>query len=235
MTDPDVRRHPDRASVAQAMADDVVALLLEVPGARIALTGGTVARDLHRAIATHPRSAEVDWAGVTVLWGDERFLPLGDPERNDQQATEDLLAQVPAGSVLRMASPSDGVSLEEGVEAYTAVLELLLTKRADPPIDLVMLGVGPDGHVASLFPGHTHPDALVVGEADSPKPPAERISLSMGLINRSARVWFVASGEEKADAVRWSVDGDTDHPAGVARGRDDTRWYVDEAAASRLS
>ena len=101
-------------------------------------------------------------------------------------------------------------------------------------LDLVMLGVGPDGHVASLFPGHDHPDALVVAEADSPKPPPERISLSMGLICRASRVWIVASGEEKAEAVRGSVAGDAGLPAGVARGADGTRWYVDEAAASRL-
>jgi 6-phosphogluconolactonase len=217
------------------MADDVVDLLLTLgSGARIVLTGGTVARELHRAIASHERAGEVDWAGVTVLWGDERFVPLDDEERNDRQATEDLLSHVPVGSVLRMPSPDDGVDLDAGVEAYAAVVELLLAKRSDPALDLVMLGVGPDGHVASLFPGHDHPDALVVGEADSPKPPPGRISVAMQLIGRASRVWFVAAGEDKAEAIRGSVEGDRSLPAGVARGRDETRWYLDEAVSSLL-
>ena len=114
-------------------------------------------------------------------------------------------------------------------------MELLLSKRSDPALDLVMLGVGPDGHVASLFPGHEHPSGeLVVGEADSPKPPPRRISLSRELINRASRVWFVAAGEDKAEAIRGSVQGDTSLPAGVARGVDETRWYLDEAVASLL-
>jgi 6-phosphogluconolactonase len=231
----DVRRHPDRASLATAMADDVVALLLEVPDARIVLTGGTVARDLHRAIAGHDRVADVDWSRVTVLWGDERFVPLDDDERNDRQATEDLLSHVPVGTVHRMPSPDDDVSLDEGAAAYAEVVQSLLDERSDPPLDLVMLGVGPDGHVASLFPGHQHPAGLVVPEPDSPKPPPPRISLTMELINSASRVWFVASGEEKAEAIRGSVDGADELPAGHARGASETRWYLDEAAASRLS
>ena len=117
---------------------------------------------------------------------------------------------------------------------YSRVVETLLEERDDPALDLVMLGIGPDGHVASLFPGHDHVDALVVAEADSPKPPPQRLSLSMGLIRRASRVWFVAAGEEKAEAVRGSVGADASLPAGVARGVDETRWYLDEAAASRL-
>ena len=237
MTEPDVRRHPDRASLAAAMADDVVAVLRgassQPGGVRVVLTGGTVARDLHRAIAE--RADDVDWSRVSVLWGDERFVPLDDDERNDRQATEDLLSHVPAGAVHRMPSPDDGVSLEEGAAAYAGVVEGLLAERPEPVLDLVMLGVGPDGHVASLFPGHEHPDALVVAEPDSPKPPPARISLSMPLIDRAARVWFVASGEEKAEAVSGSVRGSEDLPAGLARGAQETRWYLDEGAASRLS
>jgi 6-phosphogluconolactonase len=237
VTGPDVRRHPDRASLAAAMADDVAALLAELTpssgGARVVLTGGTVARDLHRALAT--RADRVDWSRVTVLWGDERFVPLGDDDRNDGQGTEDLLAHVPVGTVHRMPSPDDGLDLEAGAATYARVVEDLLAERDAPALDLVMLGIGPDGHVASLFPGHDHPDALVVAEPDSPKPPPARISLSMPLICRASRVWFVASGEEKADAVRGSVlDDPPALPAGLARGLDETRWYLDEAAASRL-
>ena len=236
MTGPDVRRHRDRPSLAAAMADDVVALLQETTsqpgGSRIVLTGGTVSRDLHRASAA--RGAGVDWPAVTVLWGDERFVPLADEERNDGQAREDLLSHVPVGTVHRMPSPDDGVDLQAGAAEFGRVVEDLLAERDEPALDLVILGIGPDGHVASLFPGHDHPSALVVAEADSPKPPPERISLSMALICRASRVWFVASGEEKAEAVRGSVGADASLPAGVARGRHETRWYLDDAASSLL-
>ncbi len=237
MTGPDVRRHPDQESLAAAMADDVVALLAQAAGApggaRVVLTGGSVARDLHRAIAA--RAADVDWSRVTVLWGDERFVPLDDEERNDRQATEDLLAHVPVGTVHRMPSPDDGVDLQEGAAAYGQVVERLVAERPDPLFDLVVLGIGPDGHVASLFPGHEHPDRPVVAEPDSPKPPPARLSLSMPVLCRARRVWFVAASEEKADAVRGSVlDDPPGLPAGLARGVDETRWYLDEAAASRL-
>jgi 6-phosphogluconolactonase len=219
------------------MADDVVALLRgttsQPGGSRIVLTGGSISRDLHRAIAA--RGVGVDWAAVTVLWGDERFVPLDDDERNDGQAREDLLSHVPVGTVHRMPSPDDAVGLEAGAATYSGVVEELLAERSEPAFDLVMLGIGPDGHVASLFPGHTHPDALVVAEADSPKPPPARISLSMDLLCRASRVWFVAAGEEKAEAVRGSVHDDPPAlPAGLARGVDETRWYLDEGAASLL-
>ena len=237
MTDAGVRRFADRPAVAHAMADDVISLLRETTsqpgGARIVLTGGTVSRDLHRAIAD--RGSDIDWSSVTVLWGDERFVPLDDEERNDGQARADLLDHVPVGTVHRMPSPDDGVDLEAGAAAYSRVVEDLLAARDEPALDLVMLGVGPDGHVASLFPGHQHPDALVVAESDSPKPPPERVSLSMGLIGRATHVWFVASGEEKAEAVHGSVQGDPSLPAGQARGAAETRGYLDEAAASLLS
>jgi len=237
VTGSDVRRHADRRALAAAMADDVVDLLASATGspggARIVLTGGTVARDLHRAIAQ--RADAVDWSRVTVLWGDERFVPLDDEERNDRQASEDLLSRVSPGAVHRMPSPDDGVDLEAGAAAYSRVVEDLLAERSDPALDLVILGIGPDGHAASLFPGHDHPDALVVAEPDSPKPPRERVSLSMPLLCRAARVWFVAAGEEKSDAVRGSVlDDPPALPAGLARGVDETRWYLDEAAASGL-
>lgn len=240
MSTPDVRRFADRAALAAQLAADVLALLRdrapEPGGARVVLTGGSLSRDLHRAMADHPDVGSVPWDRVTVLWGDERFVPLGDDQRNDGEARADLLERLPGppGAVLRMPSPDDGLDLAGATASYAEHVQRLLDERAEPALDLVLLGIGPDGHVASLFPGHTHaPDDLVVAEPESPKPPPERVSLGMGLICRASQVWFLAAGADKAAAVAGSVHArPVDLPAARARGAAGTRWYLDEAASA---
>jgi 6-phosphogluconolactonase len=93
--------------------------------------------------------------------------------------------------------------------------------------DLVILGMGPDGHVASLFPGAQHDFAWIVAEPNSPKPPAMRLSFSYEALNRSSEVWFLVSGEAKADAVRCALSDDCDLPAGQVRGLESTLWFMD--------
>ncbi len=114
----------------------------------------------------------------------------------------------------------------------------MLPSGDEPWFDVLMLGIGPDGHCASLFPGRPEVDAsgVTVAVRDSPKPPPERVSLSMGTLQRARQVWFVAAGEGKADAVARSIGGGDVHatPSAGPRGSVETRWYVDEAAASRL-
>jgi 6-phosphogluconolactonase len=241
MTGEDVRVHPTRADTAAGLAEDVVALLAGVLEAgdapRIVLTGGSVAREVHREIAA--RSHGLDWSRVIVLWGDERFVPAGDEERNDRQADEDLLSQVAVspGHVLRVPSRDDAADVHAAAATYAAMItRLTAPDGADAAaFDLVMLGVGPDGHVASLFPGRGAATGPVVAVEDSPKPPPERVSMSYELLGRSRRVWFVAAGDDKAEAVSGSVRRDpVDLPAARVRGLDETRWYVDRAAASGL-
>ena len=237
-----VRVHPTRTDTAAHLADDVVALLASLLQAgarpRVVLTGGSVAREVHREIAA--RGVGLDWSQVTVLWGDERFVPADDDERNDRQADEDLLSLVPVtpGNVLRVPTSDDASDVHEAAASYaTAVTRLLGEDDAQTAaFDLVMLGIGPDGHVASLFPGHPVGAGQVIAVDDSPKPPPERVSMSYDLLGRAQRVWFVAAGEDKSEAVRGSVHGGpTDLPAARVRGREDTRWYLDDAAASRLT
>lgn len=242
MTTPDgVRVHRTRADAAAQLAEDVVELLAAQLHAgnhpRIVLTGGSVAREVHRDLA--PRSQGLEWGRVSVLWGDERFVAPGSEERNDQQALEDLLTHVPVlpAGVHRMPSTEGADDVHQAAAAYAATVRTLLADEIHdaPAFDLVMLGIGEDGHVASLFPDRPPPAASVIGVEDSPKPPLQRVSMGYDLLNRARRVWFVAAGEGKADAVRASVLRDpSDLPAARVRGIDDTRWYLDEAAASRL-
>lgn len=241
MSEPDVRVHPTRSDAASSVAEDVVALLAALLDAdaspRVVLTGGSVAREVHRGIAA--RSQGLDWGRVTVLWGDERFVPAGDEERNDAQAEQDLLGAVPVDPalVLRVPSRDDVVDVQQAAAAYARTVARLTSSddaRA-PAFDLLMLGVGPDGHVASLFPGRDVPPGLVVPVRDSPKPPPERVTMGYELLGRARRVWYVAAGEDKADAVRGAVTREpADLPAARVRGLEDTRFHLDEAAASRL-
>jgi 6-phosphogluconolactonase len=194
-------------------------------------------------VARHPERGSVDWPWVDFWWGDERFVPGGDPERNSRQARVDLLDRLPVNSarVHEMAA-SDGehCDVASAASAYAHDLRRSMEPRGpgEPWFDVLMLGIGPDGHCASLFPGRPEirATANVVGVTDAPKPPPMRISLSLGTLRRAAHVLFVASGEEKAAAVAASVRGnDVDvTPAAGPRGLESTTWYVDEAAARLL-
>ena len=237
----DVRIHPTRTDAASHVGDDVVTLLAALLEAgqepRIVLTGGSIAREVHRELAA--RSQGLDWAHVTVLWGDERFVPAGDDERNDAQADEDLLSYVPVNParVLRAPSTDDASDVEAAAATYAAAISQVLSHddAATPAFDLLMLGIGPDGHVASLFPDRRHSTETVVAVRDSPKPPPERVSMGYDLLARARRVWFVAAGDDKADAVTASVRQDPrDLPAARVRGLEETRWYLDAAAAAGL-
>lgn len=204
----------------------------------LVLTGGTVGVALLRDIDVS--TASVDWSRVHVWWGDERFVDMGSAERNEGQATDALLARIviPAENVHRMPAKIAGYSVGAAARDYAD--ELAGFFGADfPHFDLVLLGVGPDAHVASLFPGL--PGVSVVGQTvipvtDSPKPPPERISLSLPSINAARRVWVVAAGHDKAEAVRLGITTDNAQraPVSAVRGLEETCFYVDAAAAAEL-
>ncbi|MBO1768764.1 6-phosphogluconolactonase [Agrococcus sp. TF02-05] len=225
--------HEDRAGLVAAVADSLeslVAELVERQGrATIALTGGSVGTELLAALADRP----VDWARVTLTWSDERFVEAGSSERNATQARAALIDRIAIpGSQVRELPAADGRSLDEAAESATAMLREL------GPIDLTLLGMGPDAHVASLFPGlpGVHASAsAVIAVRDSPKPPPERLSFTLDAINASDRVWLVVAGADKADAVA-RVLGGADLPeapaVGVA-GRLETLMHLDAEAASQ--
>jgi 6-phosphogluconolactonase len=239
---PDVLVRPD----ADALAEDVARRLLDtlataqaegrVPA--IALTGGTIADQVHGAVARLVGSSAVDWSRVDVYWGDERFLPADDPERNAGQARRALLDHVPVDPARVHEVPASDSGVGD-VEAAAAAYSRTVREHGGGRFDVVMLGVGPDGHVASLFPGSPQldvDDRVAVAVHDSPKPPPERVSLTYGALNRAAEVWFLVSGEGKAGAVARALGGADPHeiPATGVQGQERTLWLLDEAAASRL-
>jgi 6-phosphogluconolactonase len=244
MADPEVLTHSSPDELAQAVArrlvDRLAAAQSEGRTPSVALTGGTVGSRIHEALVA-VSAGRVDWSDVDVWWGDERYVPADDPDRNARQARESLLdhVDVAAGRLHEMpASDSGHDSLEAAAAAYGEELR----NDGGGRFDVVMLGVGPDGHVASLFPGYPQldvDDRVAVAVTDSPKPPPERISLTFGALNRAAEVWFVVSGEGKADAVARALASGPDAadvheiPAVGVHGQEQTVWFLDEGSASR--
>ena len=246
----------DGAQLAAAAAARLITELVDAQAARgnahVVLTGGSNGGALLKAVAAAPARDAVNWSNVDLWWGDERFLPAGDPERNETQAREYLLDALPVEPKrVHVMAPSDGEygqDLDAAAAAYAVELATAAAASREPvrpsgsaipgvpAFDVLMLGVGPDGHVASLFPGHpgyavTEGTAIAVRE--SPKPPPERISLTLGAIGAARQVWLLAGGEGKADAVAGALGGQ-DLPAGAVRGTERTLWLLDQAAASKL-
>ena len=244
MSKPEIETFPSPEALAAAVAGRLVVRLAAVQAAgrtpAVCLTGGTIAVKIHEAVVAATEGHEdVDWSNVDFWWGDERYVPAADDGRNAKQAREVMLDHLDVDERRVHEMPaSDGPhdSLEDAAKAYGDEVR----RHGSGQFDVLMLGVGPDGHVASLFPGYPQldvDDTIAVPVTDSPKPPPDRISLTFGALDRSGEVWFVVSGEGKADAVAKALADGTDlHdvPAAGVTGQGSTVWFVDEAAASKL-
>lgn len=245
MAEPEVAQFASADELAEEVAARLVARIADLQSAgtvpSIVLTGGGIAAKIHEAvIATDAEN--VDWSRIEVWFGDERFVPEDDPDRNVGHVAAALLDRLPFDPERVHAMPaSDGKYGDDVDAAAAAYAEELRQAAGDgglPRFDLLMLGIGPDGHCASLFPGRAEIDdeRPVVGVRDSPKPPPTRITLTMGPLCNASEVWWVASGAEKAEAVSKAVHGADPHevPAAGPTGVDKTFWFLDDAAASRL-
>lgn len=240
--------HPSKDLLAGAAGARLALALADAQaargGAHVVLTGGSLGSAPLASLRDSPLRDLVDWARVDVWWGDERFLPTGDPERNETQAREALLDHVPLdpARVHPMPGPDgpDGDDPDAAARRYAAELAAAAAAGAQvPEFDVMMLGVGPDAHVASLFPGHpalAGQDGSVIPVRDSPKPPPTRLSLTFSALGSAREVWFLVAGEDKADACSKALGGAgrEEAPAGQVHGRRSTLWLLDAAAAARL-
>jgi len=228
--------HNTAEEVAEALAARLASRLTELQRdartPQVALTGGRIATKAYERLGAEGRSSAVDWQRVGLWWGDERFVAADSEDRNARQALS-ALADLPLDleRVHPMPAAGDGLDLNAAADAYDAEL-------GSTTFDICLLGMGPDGHVASLFPEHpsSYADGRVIGVRSSPKPPPERISLTLEVINRSAEVWFCVTGADKAAAARLALSGagPLQVPAAGVRGRERTLWLVDRDAASQL-
>ncbi|WP_392542008.1 6-phosphogluconolactonase [Oryzobacter telluris] len=233
--------HPGKQALADGAAARLAVAIIDAQSARgvahVSMTGGSMGSEIVRSLAALPARDAVDWSQVHVWWGDERYLPAGDTDRNDTQNDAAGLASLgldPA-HVHRVPGPDTTSSAEESAAAYSATV-----RSADAgAFDVMVLGVGPDGHIASLFPHHPAAgttDAIAIAVHDSPKPPPTRVSLTLECLERSREVWFLVSGADKADAVRRGVTGAPleTTPAAHVHGQERTLWLVDTDAAGDL-
>ncbi|MFJ2115229.1 MULTISPECIES: 6-phosphogluconolactonase [unclassified Streptomyces] len=250
MNTPQLVVHRDKELMAQAAAARLITKIVDAQAARgsasVVLTGGRNGNGLLAALAEAPARDAVDWSRLDLWWGDERFLPEGDPERNITQARAALLDSVPLDpSRVHAMAASDGPygsDVEAAAAAYAA--ELAAAARPEdhgpvPTFDVLMLGVGPDTHVASLFPelpAVRETERTVVAVHGAPKPPPTRISLTLPAIRAAHEVWLLAAGEDKAKAAEIALSGagEIQAPAAGAYGRSRTLWLLDAAAASAL-
>jgi 6-phosphogluconolactonase len=242
----------DRDTLAAAVAARLITRLVDAQVAReragLVLTGGTVGVQVLREVAASAALRAVDWSRVDVWWGDERFVPDGHEDRNDAQARAALLdALLPLGlrpERVHAMPASDGPDGEDAAAAarrHAAQLAGVAQETGVPGplpvLDVLLLGVGPDGHVASLFPGHRVADerrAAVVAVHDAPKPPPTRLSLTLPVITSAEEVWCVVSGADKAAAVAEALAGPGELPASRVSGTLRTLWLLDAEAARDL-
>ena len=248
MSSPEVFVYAGGDLLASAAAARTVTRLADAIAAEghahLVVTGGGIGTKVLAAIAASPARDAVDWRLVDFWWGDERFEPAGDPERNETGARAALLDVIGADPARVHAVPGpdgpDGDDPDAAAARYAAELAAAAAPGAEvPAFDILMLGIGPEGHVASIFPESpaAYATGSVVAVRNSPKPPPTRISLTFSAIQAAREVWILASGAEKADAVAEAASGVSQDklPAAGARGRDRTLFLLDEAAASKLS
>ncbi len=217
-------------SAAKDLATELASLLESQQDVNLVLTGGTVGIKVLSELA--PLMDGLDLSRLQIWWGDERFVESDSPDRNSVQAREALLSRVPIPeqNIHEMPSIEDG-DLETASKTLSEHFD-----SETPRFDIVLLGMGPDGHVASLFPGSKAIDfgRWVVAEPDSPKPPKQRISLSYEALSSAKQVWFLVAGKDKAPAVSKVFEGE-DLPATRVSGKELTKWYLDREAASEIT
>jgi 6-phosphogluconolactonase len=237
MSSPELIVHAAAEEVAEALATRLMARLVEIQRdfrtPQVALTGGRIATQAYQRLADEGPHSAVDWSRVELWWGDERFVAADDPERNAKQAL-DLLAEplrLDRARVHEMGASDGGADLDQAAENYA-------TQLRGVDFDICLLGMGPDGHVASIFPEHpsSYATGTVIAVRSSPKPPPERISLTLEVINRSREVWFVVTGSDKAAAAKMALmgAGPVQVPAAGVSGTTRTLWLLDRDAAAEL-
>ena len=228
-------------ALAQKVAGALVAVVSEKLGQggtpRVCLTGGRIAEQLHEAIARSRSASELLWEHVEWWWGDERFVPSGSEQRNDVMAQRSLFdrIQITPQKVHSMPASDDSFrTIQDAADSYTAQL----TRQAPDGFDIVLLSLGPDGHIASLFPDSTSLSARqvkAIAITSAPNPPPERITLALEVLAHTKNLWIMASGSEKPGAVKAAIlDQATDLPAVRLSQLKQPVWYLDQAAASKL-
>lgn len=233
-----VNRFSDLNSVAENTAAKLIAklvdLLVKKDQVHLVLTGGTVGIATLASLSANPDRQMIDFSRVHIWWGDERFVASDSADRNALQAKNALLRnlELDVNKVHEFPSADNGLSLKQAEAQFSAHVSNL-----QPHFDIVLLGMGPDGHIASLFPGKPLPEPglWVIAEEDSPKPPPQRLSFTYEALNSADEVWFIVAGADKQDAVAVAMGDDPEElPVGRVHGTVLTQWFIDSTAGTRV-
>lgn len=236
MTKPQVLRHLDADDLADRAAERLLTQVIDLQAdgriVQLCLTGGRIAHRMYAKLGELVEGSDLDPCRLELWWGDERFVPTDDPDRNAGPTLALLAGHFALDPARTHPMPAaDGV-VDAAASAATYAKEL-----RDTRFDICLLGMGPDGHVASIFPGHPSAEPsnqTVIGVSDAPKPPAERISLTVSALSNSDQVWFLVAGTDKATSVARAIDGDQSLPAAQVQGSGQTLWLLDRDAASEM-
>lgn len=250
MTTPQVVVYPNAELLAAATAARLVTRLVDAQAARgsaaLVLTGGGTGTAVLEQLRATPARDAIDWSRVDLYWGDERFLPSGHPERNETAARAALLDHVPVPPErVHAMEPSDGMFGNDPEAAAAAYAEVLAAAAQPedhgpvPVLDVCLLGVGGEGHVASIFPASPavyETERTVVAVHGCPKPPPTRITLTLPAIRRATEVWLTTTGPNKSAAVAMALGaaGEIQVPAAGAHGQRRTLWLLDKPAAAKV-
>ena len=236
--------YTDTDTLSRDAADYIVRLANEaiVSHGRftIALSGGTTPRKLYGMLGDEPYRSQIDWALVDIFWSDERCVPPDSEESNYWLAQQVLLGKVPvpASQIHRM--PADEPDRDAASQSYTDEMRRVFATDGIPNFDLLQLGMGPEGHTASLFPHQAslHEQQRLVMPVSVPKPPPPRLTFTPPILNAARNVLFLVTGDDKADAIHAVLEGDDnpdEYPAQIVRPTNgEVVWMLDTKAASKL-
>jgi 6-phosphogluconolactonase len=238
---PEIRVFPDINTFSRAAAGEIVALARRAVAERgrfsLVLSGGTTPRILYNLLATE-YSDKIPWEAVHLFFGDERFVPKDDPESNFAMADEALISkiQIPEGNIHPV--PTHAGSPGEAAQRYEREIKKFL---GEGTFDLVLLGMGDDGHTASLFPGNPVLEErerwVAAVEAPGSYRTRQRVTMTLPLINRAGKVFFLVAGEEKREVLE-AIMGDPGgakrlYPAALVSCEGGVEWFVDRAALKK--
>ena len=236
--------YPDIDTLSQEAAQYIVRLANQsiVTHGRftIALSGGSTPKKLYGLLGSEPFRSQIDWAQVEIFWGDERCVSPDDPESNYAMAQQVLLSKIPIPNNRIHRMPADQSDREAASQAYTEEMRRTFGTDGIPAFDLIQLGMGPEGHTASLFPHQPslHEQQRLVMPVSVPKPPPDRLTFTPPLLNAAHNILFLVTGSEKSDAIHTVLEGDynpDEYPAQIVQPEHgEVVWILDKEAAAKI-
>jgi 6-phosphogluconolactonase len=206
----------------------------------LVLAGGSTPKKLYGLLASEPYRDQIDWALTEIFWSDERCVPPASEDSNYHLAQEVLLSKVPISVAQIHRMPADADNRDQASLAYTQEIQRVFGTNGIPSFDLIQLGMGPEGHTASLFPHQAslHEQTRLIMPVTVPKPPPPRLTFTPPLLNAAMHVLFLVTGQDKADALQAVLEGEynpDEYPAQIIRPtQGEVAWMLDPAAASKL-